>query len=205
MKSDFDAPRRNMNKHTLTATGAALLTALTILPTLAMPKMGMIPKMMSRQRITMMTLPPAKMAGLQKATGYADVNSKTSTLKLSVTLPAGAKLPQNTVLEGWLSTSGKSTASNADEKFGPAFGKADLAMKLAQTPYALSTGLLRRVGTSRTYVGHFHIDNPLTPYGAVAVTLESDGNTGLYDPRPATPLMAGPIKGGPMMKMAMKG
>jgi hypothetical protein len=44
---------------------------------------------------------------------------------------------------------------------------------------------LRRVENSRTYVGRFHFDNPLTPYGAVAVTLKSDGNTGLYDPHPA--------------------
>lgn len=162
---------------------------------LAMPKMGMMGhKMMSRQRVTMMTLPPAKNAGLQDATGYADVNTRTSTLKICVTLPPGASLPAGTVLEGWLSTSGKTTASDADEKFGPAFGKADLAKKLGEIPYALSTGLLRRVGHSRTYVGHFHIDNPLTPYGAVAVTLESDGNTGNYDPRPGTPLMGGPLK-----------
>lgn len=167
------------------------LLAVSASTAIAMPKMGM---MMNRQRVMMMPLPPAKMAGLQKATGYADVNAKTSTLKLSVTLPRGAKLPANTVLEGWLSTAGKKTASSRDEKFGPAFGKADLAMKLSQTPYALSTGLLRRVGNSRTYVGRFHIDNPLTPYGAVAVTLESDGNRGVYDPRPGTPLMAGPIK-----------
>ncbi len=181
-------------KHLFAATSATALLV-TALPLLAMPKMGMMSsKMMMKQHIAMMTLPPAKGVGLQKTTGYADVNLKTSTLKISVTLPAGTALPAGTVLEGWLSTAGKKTASPRDEKFGPAFGKADLAMKLAETPYALSTGLLRRVGTSRTYVGRFHIDNPLTPYGAVAVTLESDGNTGLYDPRPGTPLIAGPLK-----------
>jgi hypothetical protein len=172
---------------------AALALAATTLPALAAPKTP------TRQRVMMMPLPPAKNAGLQMATGYADVNTRTSTLKLSVTLPPGMKLPAGTVLEGWLSTAGKSTASPRDEKFGPAFGKADLAAKLAQTPYALSTGLLRRVGKSRTYIGRFHIDNPLTPYGAVAVTMESDGNSGTYDPRPGTPLMAGPIKGAAMM------
>ncbi|BCM93159.1 hypothetical protein IAD21_05047 [Abditibacteriota bacterium] len=191
-----------MKQHTHFALGTlALLTVATVLPTLAAPKMGM----MGRQRVMMMPLPPAQMAGLQKATGYADVNVKTSTLKISVTLPPGKSLPAGTVLEGWLSTSGKSTASSADEKFGPAFGKSDLAMKLGQTPYALSTGLLRRVGHSRTYVGHFHIDNPLTPYGAVAVTLESDGNIGNYDPRPGTPLMGGPLKAESMMKSTMMG
>jgi hypothetical protein len=181
---------------TNTRTLAFGLLAVAAIPVLAAPKMGMMSSKMMKnsQRVTMMPLPPAKNANLQRSTGYADVNTRTSTLKLSVTLPAGMTLPAGTVLEGWLSTAGKSTASDADEKFGPAFGKADLAIKLAQTPYALSTGLLRRVGNSRTYVGRFHIDNPLTPYGAVAVTMESDGNKGTYDPRPGTPLMAGPIK-----------
>lgn len=182
--------RATLSEHTMLSTTRALalgLLAASALPVLAAPKM-------TRQRITLLALPPAKGTGLQNATGHVDVNTRTSTLRMSVTLPRGVSLPAGSVLEGWLSTSGKTTASKADEKFGPAFGDAGLAMKLAQTPYALSTGLLRRVGTSRTYVGRFHIDNPLTPYGAVAVTLESDGNTGLYDPRPATPLLAGPIK-----------
>lgn len=116
------------------------------------------------------------------------------TVDLRVTLAPGTRLPAGTALEGWLTTAGKATASTADQKFGPAFGKEDVAMKSRAIPYALSTGLLRRVGGSRTYVGHFKIDNPLTPYGGVAVTLESDNNVGVYDPRPGTPLMGGMIR-----------
>lgn len=182
-----------INSRTFAVGLLAVVAAPATVSVLAAPEMAT--NRMKSQRITLMPLPPAKGAGLQQATGSALVNPKTSTVKLSVTLPAGVVLPAGSVLEGWLSTSGKTTASPADEKFGPAFGKADLAMKLAATPYALSTGLLRRVGKSRTYVGRFHIDTPLTPYGAVAVTLESDGNVGLYDPRPGTPLMGGAIKG----------
>lgn len=152
---------------------------------------------MMRQSITMMPLPPAKNAGLEKAMGNAKVDMKHGTVKLAVTLAPGTSLPRGTVLEGWLSTAGKSTTSSADEKYGPAFGKKELSMKADQVPYALSTGLLYRKGNSRTYVGTFQIDNSLTPYGAVAGTLESDGNTGNYDPRPGTPFMAGMIK--PMM------
>lgn len=149
--------------------------------------------------IRMMLFPFAKNAGLQNATGRADVNVRGGTVDLTVHLAPGTSLAKGTVLEGWLSTAGRDTASEADQKYGPAFGKSDVAAKSRQIPYALSTGLLHRVGKSRTYVGHFHIDNTLTPYGAVAVTLESDGNVGNYDPRAGTPFMGGMIKGGPMM------
>ena len=160
-----------------------------------MPGKMMPGKMMSKtMRVKMMVTPLAAKAGLQNAMGHADVNIARGTATLSVTLPEGAALPQNTVLEGWLSTAGLATASQNDQKYGPAFGKEDVAMKSRAIPYALSTGLLRRVGSTRTYVGSFKIDNPLTPYGAVAVTLESDGNKGMYDPRPGTPLMAGMLQ-----------
>jgi len=152
-------------------------------------------KMMAmRQSIAMMPLPPAKNVGLQNAMGNAKVDVRRGTVKLAVTLAPGTALPAGTVLEGWLSTAGMKTASPNDEKYGPAFGKKELSMKADQVPYALSTGLLVRKGRSRTYVGSFQIDNSLAPYGAVAVTLESDGNKGLYDPRPGTPLVAGMIK-----------
>ena len=147
-----------------------------------------------RQSINMMALPPAKMIGMGGAMGHAKVNVMRGTVKLAVTLAPGTALPAGTVLEGWLSTAGMKTASPNDEKYGPAFGKKELSMKADQVPYALSTGLLVRKGRSRTYVGSFQIDNALAPYGAVAVTLESDGNKGLYDPRPGTPLVAGMIK-----------
>ncbi len=175
----------------MTGGAVAGLMALAAVPSQAdkMMRSGM------RQSINMMALPPAQMIGMGGATGHAKVNVMRGTVKLAVTLAPGTSLPEGTVLEGWLSTAGKSTTSPNDEKHGPAFGKKELSMKADQVPYALSTGLLRRVGNSRTYVGTFRIANPLTPYGAVAVTLESDGNVGNYDPRPGTPLVAGPIKG----------
>ena len=148
----------------------------------------------TNQGIRMMAFPPAKNAGLQDATGSADVDVKGGTVDLKVELAPGTSVPKGTVLEGWLSTSGKDTASDADQKYGPAFGKKDVADKSRAIPYALSTGVLHQVGHSRTYVGHFHIDNELTPYGSVAVTLESDGNKGNYDPRAGTPFLGGMIK-----------
>lgn len=141
-------------------------------------------------------------AGLEAATGEARVDVAKGTVEITVTLPEGKSLPKGAVLEGWLSTAGdlggpgKSTGSEADQKFGPAFGKEKLAKLSRDIPYALSTGILRRKGETQTYTGSFHIDNTLTPYGAVAVTLETDGNEGEYDPRPGSPLLAGMLKGG---------
>jgi len=166
------------------------------------------------EQIKMMVDPAARKAGLQNASGSADVSVEKGTVDITVTLAEGSSLPAGTVLEGWLSTAGRkggpgmSSASERDQKYGPAFGKKDAAKLSRDLPYALTTGVLRSKDNGRTYTGHFQIDNVLTPYGAVAVTLESDGNTGNYDPRPGSPLMAGMIKADmmtPGTKDPMKG
>ena len=116
-------------------------------------------------RVPMMTSPPAANAGLQDATGLADVNVAGGMVEIVVTLPDGKTLPAGSVLEGWLSSAGRkggpgpSTASDADQKFGPAFGMAELSNEARDVPYALSTGILRRVGNTQTYFGRFQIDN----------------------------------------------
>ncbi len=155
--------------------------------------------------VPMMVSPAAKNAGLQGATGFADVDVEHGVVDLTVTLAEGSSLPAGTVLEGWLSSAGRkggpgmSSASERDQKYGPAFGMPHVAALSRDIPYALSTGLLRREGSTQMYRGHFQIDNTLTPYGAVAVTLESDGNVGSYDPRPGTPLLAGMLHAGAAM------
>jgi hypothetical protein len=149
----------------------------------------------------MMVSPAAKNAGLQAATGFAEVDVAEGTVDFTVTIAEGSSLPAGVVLEGWLSSAGRkggpgmSSASERDQKYGPAFGMKAVAATSRDLPYALSTGVLKRQGDGRTYVGRFKINNTLTPYGAVAVTLESDGNTGAYDPRPGTPLLSGMLKG----------
>jgi len=121
-------------------------------------------------------------------------------VKITVTLAAGGTLPMGSVLEGWVVDAGRkggpgmTHASERDQKYGPAFGNAELAAASRDLPYALSTGLLRlRSGSTRTFSGSFAIANSLQPYNAVVVTLESDGNRGAYDPRPGTPVLAGEI------------
>lgn len=152
------------------------------------------------RRVKLAPTPLAKNAGLANATGFADVDVEKGSVRINVTLPAGASLPMGSVLEGWVVDAGRkggpgmSHASDKDQKYGVAFGNAEFAALSRDIPYALSTGLLRlRTGSTRTYVGSFKIDNTLTPYNAVVVTLEADGNRGAYDPRPGTPVLAGEI------------
>lgn len=151
-------------------------------------------------RVKLLPTPLAKNAGLQGATGFADVDVDKGTVKVTVQLAEGTELPMGTVLEGWVVDAGRkggpgmSHASDRDQKYGAAFGNPEFATLSRDIPYALSTGVLRlRAGSTRTYVGSFKIDNNLSPYNALVVTLESDGNRGAYDPRPGTPVLAGEI------------
>jgi len=155
---------------------------------------------MMTRRVKLAPTPLAKNAGLENATGFADVDVEKGSVRITVTLAAGTHLPMGAVLEGWVVDAGRkggpgmSHASDRDQKYGVAFGNADFAALSRDIPYALSTGLLRlRSGSTRTYVVSFKIENTLAPYNAVVVTLESDGNQGAYDPRPGTPVLAGNI------------
>ncbi|HEV8340477.1 MAG TPA: hypothetical protein VGR25_12610 [bacterium] len=169
-----------------------------VLALLVSASAGQAAMMMARVKLS--PTPLAKNARLGAATGFAEVDVEKGSLKITVTLAAGTKLPMGSVLEGWLVDAGRkggpgmSHASNADQKYGVAFGNPEFAALSRDIPYALSTGLLRlRPGSTRTYVGSFKIDNSLAPYNAVVVTIESDGNRGTYDPRPGTPVLAGEI------------
>jgi len=84
----------------------------------------------------------------------------------------------------------ESSVSETDEVYGTPFGNADFDTMVDNAPYALSTGVLKRLGNG-TYQGRFRIANNLSPYNAVVITLESDGNGQNYDPRPGTPVLAG--------------
>jgi hypothetical protein len=155
---------------------------------------------MMMSRVKLQPTPLAKNAGLAGASGFADVDVAKGTVKITVQLAAGTALPMGSVLEGWLVDAGRkggpgmSHASEKDQKYGAAFGNEEFATLSRDLPYALSTGILKsRGGSMRTYIGSFKIDNTLAPYNAVVITVESDGNKGAYDPRPATPVLAGEI------------
>ena len=155
--------------------------------------------MMEGTEVVLEPTPLAANAGLEGLTGTAQVYIEDAEIQIVINLN-GAELPEGTVLEGWVVDAGlnggpgETNASDADEVYGVAFGDeaADAAVEAA--PYALSTG-----------VAHDNMDGTLTlsfyvpgynfsPYDAVVITLESDGNSFEgFDPRPGTPVLAGGI------------
>ncbi len=192
-----------MLKQFILCSAAIALTAVfTALPVAAQKRMS--DKKLGADSIQLMTTPLAEKAGLQNATGSAEVDAKNGIVNFVVTLPEGVSLPAGSVLEGWVVSAGTkggpgpSSSSDADHKFGPSFGMPEFSMTVREIPYALSTGVLLRKGSTNTYVGRFRIQNSLMPYSAAVVTIETDGNTGNYDPRPGTPVLKGMIKAGMM-------
>lgn len=181
----------------------AFIAVLAVIPAAAQDKM-MTQKVLGKDAFPLMATPLAEKAGLEKAVGFAKVDSKNGIVNFAVTLPEGTSLPAGSVLEGWLVSAGTkggpgpSSSSDADHKFGPSFGMPEFSMTVREIPYALSTGVLLRKGSTNTYVGRFRIQNSLMPYSAAVVTIETDGNMGNYDPRPGTPVLKGMIKAGMM-------
>jgi hypothetical protein len=188
--------KKIMRKKTLLAVALALL--ILIPGSIALAGHG------QRGHFTEVTLAPTPLAanaGLENATGTAYVQVRRGTVIIVVNL-GGAELPEGSVLEGWVVDPGTeggpgggaavSSVSDADEVYGTPFGDANIDMLVDKAAYALSTGVLRPMGNG-TYKGSFSIDNNLTPYNAVVVTLESDGNGMNYDPRPGTPIIAGAL------------
>lgn len=151
-------------------------------------------------QVSLAPTPLATMNGLDlgDASGTARVQMQQGTVIIVVDLN-GDELPEGSVLEGWVvdpgteggpGGSGVSSESDADEVYGTPFGDANIDDLVDRAAYALSTGVLKRLGND-TYQVIFRIENNLSPYNAVVVTLESDGNGDNYDPRPGTPVLAG--------------
>jgi hypothetical protein len=147
-------------------------------------------------RVMLRAEPDAVNAGLENSRGMALLQESKGVIHISVDL-GGASLPEGTVLEGWLVDAGllggpgPTSVSDDDERYGTPFGNATFDELVERAPYALSTGVLHRSGDR--YRVTFHINNNLTPYDAVVVTLESDANGFDYDPRPGSLVAAGRI------------
>jgi hypothetical protein len=151
----------------------------------------------------------AEGAGLGSVTGWAHVVSDEGHVHI-VLEPNGAALPDGSVLEGWVVDAGlnggpgDTNASDADEAFGTPFDNADFDAAVEAAPYALSTGVLTATETG-TWEVKFDIPAyNFSPYDAVVVTLESDGDDPMgFDPRPGTPVFAGATAEGEPAEEAM--
>lgn len=176
-------------RNTLIITAATLLVASVALGAGSAPV-----------EVTLGPTPLAANAGIENASATAHLQIDEGTVTIIVDL-GGADLPDGTVLEGWVVDPGLdggpggpsvSSVDDADEIYGTPFGDANIDTLVDHAAYALSTGVLKRLGNNR-YLGKFRIDNNLTPYDAVVITLESDANGVDYDPRPGTPVLVGLI------------
>ncbi len=145
------------------------------------------------------TTPLAANADLEGISGSALVYSDDATVEINVELN-GAELPEGAVLEGWLVDAGldggpgETSVTDDDEIWGIPFGEADFDALVESAPYAFSTGVLAADDTDNLTLT-FHVSGyNFSPYDAVVITLESDGNTTEgFDPRPGTPVLAGEI------------
>lgn len=157
--------------------------------------------MMDGVAVELGTTPLATNAELDGITGSAVVHVDSATVEITVELN-GAEIPEGSVLEGWVVDAGldggpgETSVTDDDEAFGPPFGEPAFDALVESAPYALSTGVLvssEDMMGSYTLIFHVPAYN-FSPYDAVVITLESDGNTTAgFDPRPGTPVLVGAI------------
>lgn len=157
--------------------------------------------MMEAIEVVLETTPLAENADLSGITATAQVWVDSATIEITVELN-GAVIPEGSVLEGWVVDAGlnggpgETSVSDDDEVYGPPFGEPAFDELVESAPYALSTGVLHpSMDMEGTMVLSFHVPAyNFSPYDAVVITLESDGNTNMgFDPRPGTPVLAGAI------------
>lgn len=166
---------------------------------------GLEPELPVSERITggvdtyLTSISLAENANLEFASGVATIDAALGRMSVDVVLPEGVTLPENALLEAWLVDAGEAgglgetSSGDADQKYGTPFANADFAASVASAPYALSVGTLAFHPERGSFYLFYETSNNFTPYDAVMITLESDGNGHNYDPRPGTPVLIGEI------------
>jgi hypothetical protein len=160
--------------------------------------MGEMPDLGVAQGVSLRLTKLAESAGLKGATGKALVLIESAAAQLEVRLPAGAKVPEGAVLEGWVVDGGKLTfgpshAHADDNKLGPAFNNAYLSAIADAIPFSTSLGVLKP-DDKGIYRLQIHWKKyAFRVYDLVVVTIEADGDVPPWNPRPGTPGLIGAI------------
>ena len=159
--------------------------------------------------ITLNTTDFAAGLNLGNATGDAYVVSANGYVHITVNTNGGT-LPDGVVLEGWLVDAGLeggpgvTNASNNDELLGVAYLSEEFDSLAEAVPFAESTGVLASADGS-VYELTFQLPNTnFSPYDAIVITAEADGNQANFDPRPGTPVLVGDISTGVTSRQAMR-
>lgn len=150
--------------------------------------------------VPLMPISLAQNANLQKTSGEAKIGAIEGKVEIDIVLEQGVSLPDGSVFGAWLVDAGnlggigaKSVSEN-DQKYGTPFFNIDFSKNIDDTPFPVYMGKLQWDSERESYYLFYETYDILTPYDAVMITIESDGNSGNYDPRPGTPIMIGEIK-----------
>ena len=159
----------------------------------------------------LITLNPTEFAtslNLGSAAGTAYVMSSAGYIHITLNTNGGS-LPDGVVLEGWLVDAGTaggpgvSNVSDNDELLGVSYLSEEFDALAESAPFAQSTGNLSSADGA-VYELVFQLPNTnFSPYDAVVITAESDGNQANFDPRPGTPVFVGDIATGTPSRQVM--
>ncbi|OIO49732.1 MAG: hypothetical protein CO042_04925 [Parcubacteria group bacterium CG_4_9_14_0_2_um_filter_41_8] len=142
----------------------------------------------------------AQNANLHRSTGLAKVGIAEGKVEIDVLLEEGVSLPQGAAMSAWLVDAGnlgglgEKSVSELDQQYGTPFANVDFSQKVDDAPFALYLGRLTWDSALESMHLFYEVNDLITPYDAIMITLESDGNNANYDPRPGTPIMIGEIQ-----------
>jgi len=149
--------------------------------------------------VPLTTVSVAENANLQDASGAARISRETGQVSVDIFLPSDVVITEGSVLAAWLVDAGnlggigESSVSDEDQRFGTPFVNIEFSSHIDDAPFALSLGTLLWNEGRGSYYLFYDSSDMLTPYDAVMVTIESDGNANNYDPRPGTPVLIGEL------------
>jgi hypothetical protein len=161
--------------------------------------LGPAPDLSAGQGISLKLTKLGENAGLKGATGRAFILTEAAAAEIEVKLPAGAKVPEGAVLEGWVVDAGRlvpfgpSHAHLGDNKLGPSFNNAYLAAIADAIPFSTSLGVLKADDKGVLRLQIHWPKYAFRVYDLVAITLEADGDKAPWNPRPGTPVLIGAI------------
>jgi len=150
--------------------------------------------------VPLATISLSQNAKLQRSVGIAKVGIIEGKVEVDVILEEGTALPEGSVLGAWLVDAGnlgglgEKSVSDLDQQYGTPFANVDFSKKVDDAPFALYLGRLEWSALRESLHLFYEVNDILTPFDAVMITLESDGNNQNFDPRPGTPIMIGEIK-----------
>ncbi len=149
-------------------------------------------------QVALLPTPLGAANGFADATASAIVEKQEGWLTVTFKLPAGYKIPDKTVFEGWITDAGAlsspaNSATTLDQKYGPRYGSRTISTMMDAIPYWLTAGQLVDDGKGNLTTAMKWPNYNFGAYDMVAISIETDGNVRPWDPRPGSTIMLGQI------------